>query len=382
MKQYDVIVVGAGAMGMSAGYHAAAKGLKTLLIDADNPPHGNGTHHGETRIIRHAYGEGREYTPMALRAQQLWYELEQETGRKLFLPTGLLQTGEPGSQMLSEMIQSAEEHNLPVELLDAEEIRQRWPALKLPDSHIACYEKDSGVLLCEECIRAHREAALRHGAELNINTQVTDIRPDAKGVTVVTQDASYRANALVLTAGKFAGPMLRRVGLTAKLQPVRKTVAWFPAETGQYDADRFPAFLFDLPEGIYYGFPSIEGSGVKVGRHDGAARPAPADGPLPPFGAYQDDGQDVSNYVDRYMPGVTATPAKGSACTYTMTPDEHFIIDRHPEFPHIAIGAGFSGHGFKFASVIGQILSRLATDEAPGFDISIFSLDRFNASAK
>ncbi|MDB4865899.1 MAG: N-methyl-L-tryptophan oxidase [Cohnella sp.] len=379
MEHYDVIVVGAGAMGMSAGYHLAARGLKTLLIDADDPPHRSGTHHGETRIIRHAYGEGRGYTPMALRAQTLWYELEKETGRKLFLPTGFLQTGEPGSQMLAEMISSAQEHGLPVEILEADEIRSRWPGLALPDSQIGCYEGDSGVLLCESCVAAYREAALARGAKLKVMTQVLDIQADTDGATVVTRDASYRTNALVLTAGKFAGPMLRGMGLTPSLQPIRKTVAWFPTATNQYDSGHFPAFLVDLPEGIYYGFPSIDGSGVKVGRHDGESRPAPADGPLAPFGAYPEDGQDVSQYVLRYMPGVSPAPVKGSSCTYTMTPDEHFIVDRHPAYPHIAIGAGFSGHGFKFASVIGEMLAKMAAKEAPGFDISLFSLGRFRS---
>jgi N-methyl-L-tryptophan oxidase len=378
MEHYNVIVVGAGSMGMSAGYHLAAKGLRTLLIDANDPPHSSGTHHGETRIIRHAYGEGREYTPMALRAQKLWHELEKETDRKLFLPTGFLQAGESGSAMLTEMMDSAAEHGLPVEILDIEEIRRRWPALALPDSTIGCYERDSGVLLCEACIAAYRDAALARGAELKVNTLVTAIEPDATGATVMTADGvSYRADALVVTAGKFAGPMLGSVGLAPPLQPIRKTVAWFPDETGQYDAERFPAFLFDLPEGIYYGFPSIEGSGVKAGRHDGEHHPAPTDGTLPPFGSYPDDGEDVAGYVRRYMPGVSPQAAKGSSCTYTMTPDEHFIIDRHPHYSHIVIGAGFSGHGFKFASVIGEIVSQLAAKESPAFDISLFALDRF-----
>jgi hypothetical protein len=225
MEHYDVVVVGAGAMGMSAGYHLAVKGLKTLLIDADDPPHRSGTHHGETRIIRHAYGEGREYTPMALRAQALWFELEKETGRKLFLPTGFLQTGDPKSQMLVEMRHSAQEHGLPVEILGAEAIRSRWPGLALPGSHIGCYEGDSGVLLCESCIAAYREAALARGAELKVMTHVLDIQADTDGATVVTRDASYRANALVLTAGKFAGPMLRSIGLTPALQPIRKSLS-------------------------------------------------------------------------------------------------------------------------------------------------------------
>ncbi|QGQ95211.1 N-methyl-L-tryptophan oxidase [Paenibacillus psychroresistens] len=377
MQEYDVIVVGAGAMGMSAGYYLAGKGCRTLLIDADNPPHRNGTHHGETRIIRHAYGEGREYTPMALRAQALWGELEDETNRKLFLQTGFLQTGEPGSQMLTEMMDSAEEHKLPVEILDAAEMSRRWPGVTFPEKMIGCYEADSGIMLCEECIKAFRESAILKGAELKVMTPVTDIRPDREGVTVITSEATYRAKAVIVTAGKFAGGLLSQIGLTPPLDPIRKAVGWFGTETDEYDSTSFPAFLFDLPEGVYYGFPSIDGSGVKVGRHDGEHRPAPAEKALPEFGAYPDDEFDLKQYMQQYMPQAAKVLLKGSSCTYTMTPDEHFIIDRHPDYPHVVIGAGFSGHGFKFASVIGEILSQLATGEQPRFDLKLFSLKRF-----
>ncbi|MFB9279481.1 N-methyl-L-tryptophan oxidase [Cohnella cellulosilytica] len=377
MERYDVIVVGAGAMGMSAGYHLAASGRRTLLIDADDPPHRGGAHHGETRIIRHAYGEGRAYTPMALRAQRLWKELERETGRRLFLPTGFLQTGEPGSAMLEEMRQSAAEHALPVESLDRAEIRRRWPTLALPDTHVGCYESGSGVLLCEACVGAYREAALARGAALLTNTLVVSIEPDAEGATVRTEAGVYRADSVVLTAGKFAGPLLGGIGLKPPLTPIRKTVAWFAASGGEYGAGRFPAFLFDLPEGVYYGFPDLDGSGVKAGRHDGDWRPVSAGEPLAPYGADPDDGADVGRFVGKYLPGAEATPGRGASCSYTMTPDEHFILDRHPEHARIVIGAGFSGHGFKFASVIGEMLARMASGEPPGFDIGMFSIARF-----
>jgi N-methyl-L-tryptophan oxidase len=378
MESWDIIIAGAGAMGMSAGYHAASRGLRTLLLDADNPPHGSGTHHGETRIIRHAYGEGREYTPMALRAQSLWLDLEKETGSRLFLPTGFLQAGEPGSKLLSEMIAGAREHGLTVERLIGPEMRERWPGLALPPSMEGIYEKEGGVLLCEECIAAYREAALAKGALLKVNTAVSAIEPDAGGVTVLTESGErYRGRGMVLTAGKFAGPLLSGLGLGNPLAPVRRTVAWFQTETDRYDAERFPAFLFDLPEGSFYGFPSIDGSGVKVGGHDTAARPVDLGVKLPPFGAYPEDGNELSLYVEKYMTGVSPEVKRGSSCTYTMTPDEHFILDRHPEYPHLAIGAGFSGHGFKFSSVIGEILAGMAAGEEPDFDLSIFSLKRF-----
>lgn len=379
MEHYDVIVVGAGAMGMSAGYYLAANGRRTLLIDADDPPHRNGAHHGETRIIRHAYGEGRAYTPMVLRARRLWEELERETGRKLFLPTGFLQTGEPGSTMLEEMLQSSAEHGLPTELLDRAEIRRRWPNLALPESHIGCYEGNGGVLLCEACIGAYREAALARGAALLTKTPVVAVEPDAEGVTVRTEAGAWRAGALVLTAGKFAGRLLGGIGLKPPLTPIRKTVAWFRASGGEYGAGRFPAFLFDLPEGVYYGFPDLDGSGVKAGRHDGDWRPVPAGEPLAPYGADPDDGTDVPRFVGKYMPEADASPVRGSACSYTMTPDEHFILDRHPAYAHLVIGAGFSGHGFKFASAVGEMLARMAAGEPPGFDIRMFSLGRFTS---
>ncbi|REE86177.1 N-methyl-L-tryptophan oxidase [Paenibacillus taihuensis] len=379
LELYDVIVVGAGAMGMSAGYHAARAGRRTLLIDAYDPPHAQGTHHGETRIIRHAYGEGRAYTPMALRAQALWYELERETGRRLFLETGFLQAGEPGSRMLTEMQVSAKEHGLPVEVLDSSEMKLRWPGLALPESFVGCYEADSGVLLSEACVQAYRDAAVALGATMLPNTPVIAIHPDAEGAEVVTAAGTYRAKSLILTAGKFAGPMLAKLGLNEMpLSPLRKTVEWFKPLTEDYSPDRFPAFLFDLPEGIFFGFPDISGEGVKAGRHDGLVRPMPEDGVLLPHGTFEDDGRDCAAYVARYMPGVEPTIIKGSSCTYTMTPDEHFILDRHPDYPHIAIGAGFSGHGFKFASANGEILAKLAAGDDPGFDLSLFTLHRFN----
>ncbi|NBC68829.1 N-methyl-L-tryptophan oxidase [Paenibacillus sacheonensis] len=380
MEQYDVIVVGAGAMGMSAGYHAARAGRRTLLIDAYDPPHAQGTHHGETRIIRHAYGEGRAYTPMALRAQALWYELERETSRKLFLETGFLQAGEPGSQMLTEMQGSAKEHRLPVEVLNGCEIKRRWPGLALPDSFVGCYEAGSGVLLSEACVQAYRDAAVARGATMLPNTPVIAIHPNKEGAEVVTASGKlYRAKSLIVTAGKFAGPMLAKLGLSQMpLSPLRKTVEWFKPLTEDYAPDTFPAFLFDLPEGIFFGFPDIGGEGVKAGRHDGTIRPMPADGLLLPHGTFEDDGQDCAAYIARYMPGIKPEIIKGSACTYTMTPDEHFILDRHPDYPHIAIGAGFSGHGFKFASANGEILAKLAAGEDPGFDLSLFTLRRFN----
>ncbi|AZN42600.1 N-methyl-L-tryptophan oxidase [Paenibacillus albus] len=379
MEPYDVIVVGAGAMGMSAGYHAARSGRRTLLIDAFDPPHEHGTHHGETRIIRHAYGEGREYTPMALRAQALWAELERETGRQLFLETGFLQAGEPGSQMLTEMQDSAKKHGLHVEVLGNSDIRKRWPGLALPESFIGCYEADSGVLLSDACVQAYRDAAVARGAEILVNTPVIAIQPDAAGAEVVTAAGSFRARSLVVTAGKFAGPMLAQLGLKRlPLSPIRKTVEWFMPATADYAPDRFPAFLFDLPEGIFFGFPDIGGEGMKAGRHDGLIRPMPEDGVLPPHGTFDDDGRDCAAYVAKYMPGVVPEIIKGSACTYTMTPDEHFILDRHPDYPHIAVGAGFSGHGFKFASANGEILAKLAAGEDPGFDLSLFTLRRFN----
>lgn len=377
MENYEVIIVGAGSMGMAAGYYLAKQGVRTLLLDSYDPPHTMGSHHGDTRIIRHAYGEGKQYVPLALRAQQLWRELETVSGTKLFEQTGVLSAGPLADSFLQEIRESAETYSLPLEVLRASEVNERWPGISLPDHFYACLETSSGVLYSEKCITAYREQAIAAGATLLTHTPVTAIQPDGDGVIVHTEAHTYRAGKLLLSAGAWNPALLASLDLSLPLSPTRKTVAWFGSEEDLYRADKFPAFIFKLAdETSYYGFPSIDQAGVKIGRHDGGVEIDP-DRLERTFGAFLSDEGDVRSFLETYMPQAAGALRQGRVCIYTMTPDEHFIIDRHPEHSQIVIAAGFSGHGFKFASAVGEAASELLTQGKSTYDLSMFSLQRF-----
>lgn len=373
---YDVIVLGAGSMGISAGYYLARQNKKVLLVDAFDPPHTKGSHHGSTRIIRHAYGEGEQYVPLALRAQELWLDLEREIGQQLFFQTGVLNIGDPETDFIKGVIRSAQRYDLPLEVLRSEEIQKRWPGFSLPDHLVGGFEATSGVLKSEEAIRSYRQLAERHGATILTHTKVNDISIREDGVTIVANGQAYEADRLIVTVGAWAANLLPSLNLQLPLTPVRKVIAWYKVDEAEYNGTRFPAFTFHLSDGSqYYGFPSIEGAGLKVGRHDGGIQINP-DEELAEFGTYQEDEQDLTNLLSRYISGTEKVLDYGKACMYSLTPDENFIIDLHPDHPHVAIAAGFSGHGFKFASVVGEVLSHLVTKGTTDYDISLFPIKR------
>lgn len=373
---YDVIIIGAGSMGMAAGYFVSKQGKKVLLLDAHDPPHSEGSHHGETRLIRHAYGEGASYVPLALRAQKLWLDLEKETGEKLFLKTGVLNAGMADSPFIENVINSADIHGLDVEVMNAGQINNRWPGFKLPENMVGCFEKDSGVLMSEKGIQAYKNAALRHGATLQASRKVDKIDIEEETVCVRSEGDLFRGKTLLVTAGSGTSSLLDKLGLKLPLQTVRKTFSWFRADERVYGSSVFPSYTFDFGDEMYYGFPSIDGAGVKIGRHDGG-QPLAAGQVSLPYGSFPEDEQDVSSFSEKVMS--EKLPLKtGKICKYTNTPDNDFIIDRHPDHSHIFFACGFSGHGFKFASAIGEILADLAVEKKPQIDLSAFSVSRFS----
>ncbi len=372
--QYDVVVVGAGSMGMATGYFLAKQGKKVLLLDAFDPPHSSASHHGETRIIRHAYGEGEEYVPLALKAQKLWEELEKETGRSLFLKTGVLNVGEETSPFISMLIASAKKHQLPIEIFTADEANSRFKGLNLPQEYIACFESTSGVLKCEDCIQAYRDLAIENGATLLTHHKVTDVVLNDDVITVTANEQTFQAEKLIVSVGAWSNDLLKMLNLKLPITPVRKTFAWYEAPEVLYGEEVFPAFSFDTNFGIYYGFPNIEGAGLKIGRHDlGEEQNPNAD--IASFDQ-ANDALDLQNLLDQYMPQVGKFKI-GKTCMYTRTPDENFIIDKHPDNSNVTIVSGFSGHGFKFSSVIGEVVADMALENPLEFDLSLFSLDRF-----
>ncbi|MFD1361899.1 N-methyl-L-tryptophan oxidase [Lentibacillus salinarum] len=375
-SHYDVIVVGAGSMGMAAGYYLAKEGTKTLLIDAFDPPHSNGSHSGDTRLIRHACGEGFEYVPLAIRAQELWNELQHETTETIFRKTGVVTFGPEDSEFVNQAIAGGKAYSLPIDTFnDGEEINQRWPGINAPEGHFGCYEPEAGVLFSGNCIRTYRKFALECGADLLTNTPVDDLEVFENFVTVQTKDESYTADKLIVSAGAWNSKLLSDLNLDLPLQPSRQTIGWFDSDESLYQSDEFPGFFVDLPTGVYYGFPSFDGTGLKIGRYD-AGEDVDPEYMNREFGIYPKDEGDVREFLETFMPQAAGKLNVGKACMFTNTPDENFIIDLHPEHSHVAIAAGFSGHGYKFSSVVGEILSQLATTGTTNQDISLFSATR------
>lgn len=374
-NHYDVIVVGAGAMGMAAGYYLSRNGVRTLMIDAFDPPHSNGSHSGDTRIIRHACGEGPEYAPLGLRAQELWDELQKKTSESLFRKTGILTFGKRGSEFVDQAITSGRRYDMNIEELSADEIMERWPGTTLPVDNIGCYEPDAGVLFGENCIRTFRRLALENGAELMTDSPVMKIDVEADSAEVATKNGIFTSEKLIITAGAWNSRILSDLKLKIAIQPSRRVIGWFDSDDRLYASDVFPGFICDLPDGIFYGFPSIDGAGLKIGRFDNGVDAEP-EYMNREFGAYEEDEADLRYFLGKYMPKANGNLNVGRTCMFTNTPDENFVIDLHPEYSHVAIAAGFSGHGYKFSSAVGEILSELVTKGESSQDISSFSARR------
>lgn len=373
---YDVAVIGAGTMGMAAGAFLASQNMKTLLIDSFDPPHDHGSHHGGTRMIRHAYGEGRQYVSLVLRAQQLWAELEKQTGYKVFEKTGVLGLGRKDSPFLLETIEAARKYELPLEVMSVDQIREKWSGIQVPDNFIGCLETDSGLLYSERAVQAYKEIALKHGAKIVTHSPVNEINMnDSEKVIISSGNNEFLAKKVIVTVGAWAAKLLPTLKLP--IQPVRKVVSWFETPQGEFDINHFPSFYVDDVDKMFYGFPNINGAGLKLGRTDGGQEIDP-DQHTQNFGVYDSDEGELRDFLKTYLPKANGKLKEGKTCLMTQSSDHHFIIDHHPENDKVIIACGFSGHGFKFASVMGEILSQLVINGHTEHDISLFSLGRFS----
>lgn len=368
---YDLIVVGSGSVGAAAGFYATRAGLKVLMIDSAMPPHKEASHHGETRIIRHAYGEGARYVPMVLRAQALWNELAFLTGEEIFRSCGVINIGPQGSEFIANVKSSAIEFNLNTQSLSADQIRHKWPQLNVPDDYSGVFEPDSGYLYCEKAISGYIRLAREAGCAQLFNCPVDSIYYEGDTAVVVTKEGEYRAPKLALTAGTWVKKLLPSLPMT----PMRKVFAWHQAD-GRYSEDNhFPAFTVETTRGDqFYGFPSVNDS-LKLGKHNGG-QPITSPEQRTPFGSVAEDGSEVFGFLRQFLPGVGVC-LYGASCTYDVTEDEDFIIDRVPGHSNTLVISGLSGHGFKFASALGETVALFAQDLAPKTDMTPFSLTRF-----
>jgi monomeric sarcosine oxidase len=372
---YDAIVLGAGGVGSAALWQLAKRGAHVLAIDRFEPPHDRGSSHGQTRIIRQAYFEHADYVPMLLESYRLWEELEQLAGRQLKRETGLVEVGPADGVVVPGVLRAAAQHGLDVEELTAVEIKGRWPALRVPDEFTGVFERRAGLLHVEACVKACLDAATHAGAELLTGVEVRDWSA-GDDILVRTTAGNFRAARLVITAGAWAGELFGRLGID--LQVRRKVQMWFDSPQGATRADTgFPCYLFELPEGVFYGFPQIDERGLKAAEHSGGdlvADPLAVDRTLRPS-----DRAPVEAFLRAHLPSAVAPPREHAVCLYTMSPDEHFIVDRHPADPRIVFAAGLSGHGYKFAPVLGRTLAELALNGPATAPIGFLSVGRFTA---
>ena len=377
MRHFDTIVVGTGGMGSAALYHLATRGARVLGIDRFPCAHDRGSSHGHTRLIRLAYFEHPDYVPLLRRAYQLWRELEQTSVRPLLVESGLVTAGPPAGHVVAGLLASAATHSLPVERLSVPEAARRYPGLRLAEDWEIAFEACAGYLFVEECVRAHTNLAVNAGAELEYGAAVRRWRADSSGVVVETDRESFTAGSLVLASGAWTVDLLQVAGLG--LEVLRKALFWYRPEASHanlYAAGTLPCFAFDTPTGFFYGFPSLDNRGVKVAEHTGGrfiADPLSVDRTLD-----QQEQARVEEVIASHLPGVGREMSGHAHCLYTMSPDGHFALGLHPEHSRVAIAAGFSGHGFKFASVIGEILADLALSGTTQHPIGFLSPQRFS----
>lgn len=384
----QTIVIGLGAMGSAATYQLAKRGNRVLGIDRFSPPHLYGSSHGDTRITRQAIGEGSEYVPLVLRSYELWAEIERETGKKLLTVTGgLIMTGvegtlRHGSYFFNQTVASAEKYGIPHHLLDADEIKKRFPQFKLKGNERGYFEEKAGYVRPELCIEAQLELAQRYGAQLALDENVLSFAADRDDkVAVKTDKGEYEAEKLIVSAGPWVGGLLGEM-YAQHFTIYRQVLYWFDVEgpISQFEAPNFPIWIWEFGtavEDLMYGFPAIDGArgGVKLAseQYKKSTNPDTVSRDV----SKQDIEEMYRRYVSPHFAGISERCVKAVSCLYTVTPDHRFVIDAHPEYPQVIVASPCSGHGFKHSAAIGEVLAQLVVEGHSEIDISAFAFRRF-----
>lgn len=371
---YDVIIAGLGVMGSSVALHAARRGLRVLGIDRFAPPHTLGSSHGSTRLIREAYYEHPLYVPLVRRSYELWRELEHDAGEVLLTRTGSLMVGHPDSELVRGTIRSGEEHAVPHEVLDAEELHRNFPGFEPPDDFVGVHEPGSSLLQPERVWASQLRLAEAAGAEFITNQAVLSWK-SAEGVTNVRTDSgSFEGAQLVLSAGAWnrslAPDALAMLSVERQLQQW-----WAPARNAElFRAARMPVSMWQLSDGrIFYTMPDT-GQGLKLGWHHNGPT---VDPDRVERDASPAENAELTDLLRRFMPAAKGMRQASAVCFYTNTPDGHFLVDPCPGARGVWLMSPCSGHGFKFASVLGECMADLLTGRTPAFDLSPFRHDRF-----
>ena len=373
-KRYDVIVVGVGGMGSATLFNVAARGASVLGLEQFEIPHNLGSSHGLTRIIRLAYWESPAYVPLLRRAFELWRGLQQIAGAPLLTVTGSIDAGAPDGRPIRGVLEACGRFNLSYDLCDASALRLRFPGYCLPDGHVAVYQPDGGFLLSERCIAAHVRAATDLGATIHTNERVDHWETIGDSVAVYTNRSAYTASRLVVTAGPWTSRIVPALGHLLRVE--RQVVLWVTPRRPQYfQPDKFPVFYLHSDDGSFYGFPVLGDHGFKIGKYHHLGQLVDPD--TVDRVCNEQDEFVLRQAIRRYFPEADGRVVSLETCLFTNTSDEHFIIEILPGQPTVSIAAGFSGHGYKFCSVVGEILADLALTGSTQHDISMFKTSRF-----
>ena len=369
---YDVIVVGLGGMGSSAAYHLAARGQRVLGLERHTPAHDKGSSHGGSRVIRQSYFEDPAYVPLLLRAYELWERLARDSGEDVITLTGGLYFGPADSHTVAGSLRAARQWDLPHEVLERAEVLRRFPTFSPADHEVALWEAKGGFVRPEATVAAHLALAARAGADLHFTEPVLSWQSTATGVRVTTAAGTYDAGRLVIAPGAWAPQLLADLGVPITIE--RQVMYWFQplVGVGPFTADKHPVYIHEDVEGTQvYGFPAIDGpdGGAKVAffRRGRVCTPDTIDREV-----HDDEIAVMSEHAGRILPDLPGRFLTAATCMYSNTPDEHFVVAQHPGHDNVTVACGFSGHGFKFVPVVGEVLADLATTGTTAHPIALF----------
>lgn len=377
---YDVIVIGAGSMGSAAAYYLAAGGQRVLALEQFDIPHDMGSHAGQSRIVRQTYFEHPDYVPLLLRAYDNWHELEQRIEQPLLFQVGVLYCGRPDGVVMKGNLEAALQHKLPYHELSRAELSRRYPQVNLPEDFVAYFEPVAGFVTPERAVAAYAEQAIALGAELRAREAVVHWELGEQGVRVVTHKDTYEAGKLIFTAGAWSQALLK--DKSPALRVSRQALGWVsPRNHAAFSMGNFPCWLFEDPDkGIFYGFPVLPAArfGGPVGFKAGHHFPGPTIDPSAPRQAVEVQEEEAFRYgLAKYLPEANGPALSLKTCLYTYSADDHFIIDFLPETDkRVVIACGFSGHGFKFVPVVGEILADMAIKEHTTLPAQFLGLER------
>ena len=374
-KTYDIIVCGLGGMGSAALSHLAERGVKVFGFDRFSPPHTQGSSHGQSRIIRQAYFEGPEYVPLLFRSYELWEKLSGQSGQILLKQTGCLMVGKTDGKIIQGSRLSAETHGIDHEILTASEIRQRFPVFNPNDNYTGLFEKKGGFVHPEKAIRAHLENAIAHGAQIGTDESFLKWikNPNGGGIEVITDKGRYSAGKLIVTAGPWAAKLFPELRLPLSIE--RRVLHWFQPKCGiePFLPEHFPVHIWKVEDGTeFYGFPydgEVE-NGIKIAIHN---KGTPCDPDTIQREVTEDDIEQMRSCLAETIPALTGPCLYSVTCPYTQSPQGDFILGPHPAYENLVLGVGFSGHGYKFCPVIGEILADFATKGSTNFKLEAFS---------